>query len=252
MNVEALKDLLYRIADDKLIIGHRNSEWIGMGPILEEDIAFASMAQDEVGHAQAYYQLLTELGEDVPDKIAFMRSPEQFRCCHLVEYPNEGDYAFSLVRHYLFDMADMVRLRHLSHSRYRHLAELATKIAREEKYHQMHARTFLKQLGQSNAEARERLQAALDLAYPMAFGLFEPTRFSPVLASEQVQPSEDDLLKEWRSEVEPFLRECGLNIPDARNFVDHFGGRSGYHTEHLSPLLDEMTEVFRIDSEAVW
>jgi ring-1,2-phenylacetyl-CoA epoxidase subunit PaaC len=251
MNTEAIKDLLYRLADDKLIIGHRHSEWIGMGPILEEDIAFASIAQDEVGHSQAYYQLLNELGEDVPDKIAFTRKPEDFRCAQFVEYPI-GDYAFSLIRHYLFDMADKVRLKHLSQSSYPHLASLARKLAREEKYHQMHAQTFVKQLGNSTEEARQKLQNALNEAYPMAFGLFEPTVHTEALASDGVQPLEDELMKEWRSEVEPFLQSCQLKTPSVENFIDHFGGRSGKHTEHLVSLLQEMTEVFAIDPEAKW
>lgn len=251
MNSAALKDLLFRLADDKLIMGHRSSEWIGLGPILEEDIAFASMAQDEVGHSQVYYQLLQELGEADPDTVAFTRSPEQFRCCHLVEYPI-GDYAFSLMRHYLFEMADMVRLRYLVNSSYAPLAELAKKISREEKYHQLHGRTFVQQLAQANDDSRARMQAALDEAYPMAFGLFEPTKHSATLAAEGVQPLEDELMKEWRSTVEPFLTGCGLALPDVSNFVDHFGGRSGHHTEHLPPLLAEMTEVYAIDPTAKW
>ncbi|MEM6264387.1 MAG: 1,2-phenylacetyl-CoA epoxidase subunit PaaC [Bacteroidota bacterium] len=249
--MQHLKDLLYRLADDKLIIGHRNSEWIGMGPILEEDIAFASMAQDEVGHSQAYYLLLNDLGEDIPDKIAFTRSAQDFRCCHLVEYPIR-DYAYSLVRHYLFDMADAIRLKHLKKSSYKPLAELALKLSREERYHQLHAQTFMQQLGNSTEEANLKMQGALNEAYPVSFSIFEPTRHTETLAVEGIQPTEDDLMKEWRAEVESFIRSCNLLIPDTTDFVDHFGGRSGYHTDYLPPLLAEMTEVFAIDPEATW
>ncbi len=251
MSPEAIKDLLYRLADDKLILGHRHSEWIGMGPILEEDIAFASMAQDEVGHAQCYYQLLHELGEGHPDEVAFTRQTEAFRCCHLVELPSQ-DYAFSLVRHFLFDMADKVRLSHLRRSKYPHLAELATKLAREEKYHEMHAKTFLRQLSQANEDARARMQAALDEAYPMAFGIFEPTIFTETLSNQGIQPLEDALMKEWRTLVEPLLIEAGLTLPSTADFLDYFGGRSGRHTPHLAPLVAEMTEVFAIDPAAKW
>lgn len=251
MKIEAIKDLLFRIADDKLIIGYRNSEWVGIGPVLEEDIAFASMAQDEIGHAQAYYQLLHDLGEAEPDTVAFTRSEQDFHCCHLVEYPI-GDYAFSLVRHYLFDMADMVRLKYLSQSAYRPLSELAKKISREEKYHQMHARTFLQQLGNSTEEANQKLQTALNELYPIAFGLFEPTIHTETLAADKVQPLEDALMKEWRVLVEDFLRTCKLTVPYAETMIEHFGGRSGHHTQHLGPLLAEMTEVFAIDPAAKW
>ncbi|MEO0580934.1 MAG: 1,2-phenylacetyl-CoA epoxidase subunit PaaC [Bacteroidota bacterium] len=251
MNVEAIKNLLYRLADDKLIIGHRHSEWIGMGPILEEDIAFASMAQDEVGHSQAYYRILHELGEGEPDQIAFNRKAQNFTCCQFVEFPIE-DYAFSLVRHYLFDMADKVRLQALKASSFEPLAALATKLAREEKYHQLHAQTFVQQLGRSTEEARLRMQSALNEAYPMAFSMFEPTVHTESLAKEGVQPLEDTLMKQWRVEVEAFLRSSNLQIPHVEDLSSYFGGRSGHHTEFLQPLLSEMTEVFAIDPTAKW
>src|SRR5687768_15043745 len=108
MNTEALKDLLYKIADDQFILGHRNSEWTGLGPLLEEDIAFSSMAQDKLGHSLAFYHLLEELGEPDPDTLAFRRPAQQFHCCQFVELPI-GEYDFSLIRHFLFDHAEAIR-----------------------------------------------------------------------------------------------------------------------------------------------
>ena len=97
------KDLLYKMADDALIIGHRNSEWTGIGPMLEEDLAFSSMAQDKIGHSQALYRILHEtLGEAEPDKLGFMRTEKEFKCCQFVEQPI-GEYDFSIVRQFLFD-----------------------------------------------------------------------------------------------------------------------------------------------------
>ena len=93
MNEEAIKELLYKIADDQLILGHRNSEWTGFGPLLEEDIAFSSMAQDKIGHSLAMYTLLNDLGEQDPDTVAFARHADQFHNCTLVELPN-GEYEF--------------------------------------------------------------------------------------------------------------------------------------------------------------
>ena len=98
MNTEAVKELLYKMADDLLIIGHRNSEWTGLGPILEEDIAFSSMAQDKIGQSQALFQLLHELGEQEPDTVAFTRNANQFHNAQFVELPN-GDYDFSFMTH---------------------------------------------------------------------------------------------------------------------------------------------------------
>ena len=107
-SIEALKELLYKMADDQLIIGHRNSEWNGLGPILEEDIAFSSMAQDKMGQSEHLYNLLNQLGEADADTVAFTRNAPQFHCSHLVELPI-GGYDFSLIRHFLFDFAEYMR-----------------------------------------------------------------------------------------------------------------------------------------------
>ena len=252
INFDALKDLLYRLADDELIIGHRNSEWTGIGPILEEDIAFSSMAQDEIGHSQAYYILLNELaGEAEPDQIAFNRAPGDFRSCHLVEYPIE-DYAFSLVRHFCYDTAEAVRLDALRHSSFRPLAELAKKLGREEKYHQLHAYTWISQLGRATDESNQRLQDALNKAYPLAFGLFEPTEMDEVIAKEGLMPREAELEAKWVEEMEKQITAAGLKVPEVSDKTEYYGGRKGNHSQYLEPLLKEMTEVFAIDPEAAW
>src|SRR5258706_3805147 len=127
MNAPALKELLYKIADDQLILGHRNSEWTGMGPLLEEDIAFYSMAQDKIGQSLAMYTLLHQLGESNPDTAAFTRNGKQFHNCILVELPN-GEYDFSLLRHFLFDTAEAIRFELLGNSSYEPLAQLPRQI----------------------------------------------------------------------------------------------------------------------------
>lgn len=249
---EALKDLLYRIADDELIIGHRNSEWTGLGPILEEDLAFSSMAQDELGHAFSYYKILQELGEGDPDQLAFNRNLKKFKSCHFVEYPI-GDYAFSLVRHFLYDYAENVRLEALTKSSFAPLAELSNKLLREEKYHVLHAKTWIEKLGNSeNAESRNHLQNALNIAFPMAFGMFEESQYSTVLAEEKIQPLESDLKEKWLEKIKPILNNSNLAIPEMTNVNNFFGGRKGNHSIHLESLLKEMSEVFSIDPDAKW
>ncbi|MFZ1461703.1 MAG: Phenylacetic acid catabolic protein, partial [Ignavibacteria bacterium] len=113
--LNAIKDLIFRMADDQLILGHRNSEWTGLGPILEEDIAFSSMAQDKLGHSQALFQILSRMGETDPDSLAFGRKENKMKCCHLVEYPI-GEYDFSLMRHFLFDESEALRFDMLRNS----------------------------------------------------------------------------------------------------------------------------------------
>jgi ring-1,2-phenylacetyl-CoA epoxidase subunit PaaC len=252
MNTDALKNLLYRMADDDLILGHRNSEWTGFGPILEEDIAFASIAQDQIGHALAYYHLLTTLGEAEPDQLAFHRKVEEYRCCQLVEWPNNHDYAFSLVRHFLYDHAKRLRIEALRNCSYAPLAELAIRIGREVKYHTLHADTWVRQLGTSTEEARLRLQSALNEAYPMALGIFEPTEFTDALAQDGVLPKEAELQAKWHTLIEEICTRANLKLPTDFDASVYMGGRRGYHSEHLAQLVSEMTEVFSIDTAAIW
>jgi ring-1,2-phenylacetyl-CoA epoxidase subunit PaaC len=246
----ALKSLLYRMADDALIIAHRNSEWTGLGPILEEDIAFSSIAQDKMGHALALYQILQSLGEPEPDIAAFMRNEAQFTCCHLTEYPI-GEYDFSLMRHFLFDMAEMIRYQALESSTYEPLAKLARKMRGEIKYHVFHANTWIVQLGANgNEESHARMQAALNEVYPLALGIFEPGALDQSLIDSGIFPGESALQENWLQAITPILEKATLLLPEQAEPA--YGGRKGYHTNHLQPMLDEMTEVFRIDPAAEW
>ncbi|MCO4818947.1 MAG: phenylacetate-CoA oxygenase subunit PaaC [Bacteroidetes bacterium] len=248
-HVEAAKDLIYKMADDQLIIGHRNSEWTGLGPILEEDIAFSSMAQDKLGQSEHLYNLLHELGEADADTVAFTRNENQFHSCHLVELPI-GEYDFSLIRHFLFDMAEAIRFEMLVDSSYENLAQLARKFKGEIKYHTMHANTWLQQLATGNEESKARMQNALNEAWPLALGIFEPGAAEDVLKEVNIFEGEAALEAKWLQEVTALLDKAGLSIPDGVSPV--YGGRKGQHTAHLQPLLDEMTEVYSIDPTADW
>lgn len=248
MNQDALKELLFRLADDDVIIGHRNTEWTGHGPILEADIAFSSMAQDELGHAQVYYGLLHDLGEADPDRLAFMRAVSDFRCAQLVELP-KGDWAVSVARQFLYDAAESVRLAALSHSAYAPLAQAARKFVGEEKYHLLHGKTWVTQLGQATAESRARLQAALEEVYPYALGLFETTELDEAIVVEGLQKPEGELQADWLATITPVLQDAGLTLPKAAPIL---GGRRGQHTPHLAALLEDMQLVFRSDPEATW
>ena len=250
-HVEGLKELLYKMADDQLIIGHRNSEWTGLGPVLEEDIAFSSMAQDKVGQSLALYEMLQQLGEAEPDIVAFTRNDKQFHCCQLVEYPI-GEYDFSLVRHFFFDHAEALRFEMLQNTVFEPLAQAARKFRGEIKYHTMHADVWLKQLANGTEESKARMQSSLNEVFPMALGIFEPGPYEAELKEAGIFAGEDELRSRWLEKVTAVVKACGLTLPDAGSVTPAFGGRKGYHTEQLQPLLDEMTEVFRNDPTADW
>jgi ring-1,2-phenylacetyl-CoA epoxidase subunit PaaC len=247
-----IKDLLFRMADDALIIAHRNTEWTGLGPILEEDIAFSSIAQDKLGHAQALYEILHSLGEADPDTIAFTRDEAHFTCCHLVELPI-GEYDFSLMRHFMYDTAESIRWEMLESSTFEPLAKLARKIRGEIKYHLFHANTWIVQLGaKGNEESHARMQSALNEVFPLALGIFEPGEHEAELASSGVFAGEKVLQERWLEAIRQVLDQATLTLPDPASVKPDYGGRKGYHTEYLQPLLEEMGEVFRIDPGAEW
>lgn len=251
MKEQATKELLYKMADDQLILGHRNSEWTGFGPLLEEDIAFSSMAQDKLGHSLALYQVLHQMGEAPPDTVAFMREASNFHNCILTELPN-GEYDFSLIRHFLFDAAEISRFEMLRESSFTPLAELAVKISGELRYHNLHAKTWIRQLGSATEESILRLQQSLTFALPYALGIFERSPFEEVLVSEKIFAGEEVLKKRWLERVEETLKGTQLRLASLEGITPVYGGRSGKHSEHLQPLLDEMSEVFKIDPTAEW
>jgi len=251
MNEVAIKDLLYKMADDQLIIGHRNSEWNGLGPLLEEDIAFCSMAQDKIGQSLAFYTILNDMGESDPDTIAFTRNANQFHNCQLVELPI-GEYDFSLVRHFLFDTSEYLRFDALAQSTHTPIAEVSAKIKGEIQYHVMHANTWIKQLGTATDEAIERMQKAINVAFPYALGIFEESKYEGDLITDKVFIGEHILRERWIEAIDKVIATTELVIPDLAAEEAHLGGRYGEHTEHLQPLLTEMTEVLSIDPRAEW
>jgi ring-1,2-phenylacetyl-CoA epoxidase subunit PaaC len=246
---EAIRDLLYKMADDELILGHRNSEWTGLGPMLEEDIAFSSMAQDKVGQSLAFFELLHSLGESEPDTVAFTRNANQFHNCQFVELPI-GEYDFSLVRHFLFDNADYLRFSHLKDSAYTPLSDLAKKFMGEVKYHLMHGEIWMKKLANGNEESLTRLQKSLDYAFPFALGIFEKSEFEDQLITDGIYNGEEFLKNLWLEKIQNQISKTPLQLDTSVEAV--FGGRKGMHTEYLQPLLDEMSEVFKVDPGADW
>lgn len=250
---EAVKELLYKMGDDALVLGHRNSEWTGLGPILEEDIAFSSLAQDQIGHALALYTLLEkEFGEPNPDVIAFSRSETQYKCCQFVELPI-GEYDFSLMRDFLFDHAEQCRFGSLMSSSFAPLAALSKKIKGELKYHTLHGDLWITKLGNGTEESHARMQSALNECMPYALGMFEEGNFEDELIASGTFIGEKALKSQWLDSITPIIEKAKLQMPDLAKIEPKFGGRGGYHSEYLKPMLDEMSEVYRSEeATAVW
>ncbi len=245
----ALRALVLAAADDELILGHRHSEWTGFAPDIESDVALSSIAQEEMGHARVLYEQVAALdGIDI-DRLVFGRSPDAFRNAVFLERPN-GDWAFTVVRAWLYDLADAVRLAALAASPLGTFAALARTLQREEKYHLLFSDAWLVRLTRSGPDGRARIQAAVEAAWPEALGIFEATpEGSALVEAGMLAPAPEGQAARWDADVRARLAALGLDVPvaDART-----GGRVGQHTPDLAALLDEMTSVWRTDPSARW
>jgi ring-1,2-phenylacetyl-CoA epoxidase subunit PaaC len=277
---EALVGLLTALADDELILGHRHSEWTGFAPHIEEDVAFSSIAQDEIGHASAYFSLIGGLTGEDPDRLALGREPHDYRNAVLCERENR-EWSYTLARHWLYDSADDIRLQALQDTVDDDLAALVTKIRREERYHLLHADIWIRRIAEGPAEGRARLTSAVSDAFDDAVMLFEPLEKEDDALREAWLPvSSDELLRRFLETVAPTLEDLGLPpTPHHRaeprpEFIasasgdliadDHPtdggpaepqggpGGRRGVHSAELQSLWDDMTSTYRSDPDASW
>jgi ring-1,2-phenylacetyl-CoA epoxidase subunit PaaC len=217
-------ELLLELADDELILGWRDSEWTGIAPFLEEDVALSSIAQNEIGHARALYELAAAAGDTTADGLAFDRRPDEYRCAPLVEL-RELEWARTIARRWLYETADALRLESLQESGDPEIAALAAKMDREEVYHRIHAEMWLDRLAAST-EGRARFDEALDELWPYALGVLDGD-----LRSEYVRRVEARLGREM-SDADPIPRDR--------------------HEPALAELWEEMTMVRRSAPGAEW
>ena len=248
---DAVFQYLLRLADDRLVLGHRLSEWCGHGPILEEDIALANIALDLIGQAN----LLLTLAGDVEgqgrssDALAYLRDAIDYRNVQLVELP-KGDFAFTIVRQFLFSAFALLQMDALARSTHADLSGIAAKAAKETKYHVRHSGQWVITLGDGTAESHDRAQQALDELWRYSGELFmaDATDVAAERAGVGVDPS--TLENSWRVQVNDVLRRATLTVP-ADAYMQR-GGRTGRHTEHLGHMLTEMQIVARSHPGAEW
>jgi ring-1,2-phenylacetyl-CoA epoxidase subunit PaaC len=281
--------LILALADDELVLGHRHSEWTGWAPYLEEDLAFSSIGQDEIGHARLLYELAERLAGKDADALALGREPGEYRHAILCERPN-GDWGYTIARQYLYDTADDVRLASLEGSSFAELAAAVKTIRLEEKYHLEHAGQWFERLANGPVEARQRFAHGLEGAIGEALAVFEELPDEEALVADGVMPRPNEtLLGEWlgrlgadldrvsldwvltshtgadgemvptsSGEIEagPTLTVPGVERRDGRwVHVGEFagqGGRRGRHTEDFTALWEEMTGLYRALPGATW
>lgn len=203
-----MNELLLALADDELVVGWRDSEWTGIAPVLEEDVAFSSIAQNEIGHARAVYELLT----DDADALAFDRTLDEYRCAPFVEL-RLLDWAHAIARRWLYEVADEIRIAALMQDSDPKVAGLAAKINREEAYHRMHAEMWRDLLGET-----PQFRAAVEELWPYALGMLPVEQREALAARTSLELPSNSLLQ---------------------------GKERGTHTDELAELWNEMTIVRR-------
>jgi ring-1,2-phenylacetyl-CoA epoxidase subunit PaaC len=245
----ALAGLLLAMADDEFVLGFWDSEWTGIAPLLEEDVAFASLAQDEIGHAQALYQLLADLEGGDPDAIAFGRRPEEYRHARLLDHPRT-DWAFSVARRFLYDTADAARLDALVASAYTPLAEVVAKMRREETYHLRHMLAWLDRLATGGDQPRARLVAALEGLWPDALCVLDGVERDDLLVEAGVLAEPlAAVRRRWLAGLTPELARLGLPGPPP---AAPAGCRGPERSDDFRWLWEQFTMVRRSDPEALW
>ena len=255
-------DYLLHLADNALVLGQRNAEWCGHGPILEEDIALANVSLDLIGQARLLYRLVAgRLGGDATeDTLAYFRDTHEFRNYTLLELPHHGplsgyakaglDYATTIVRNFLYSALMALLWEALEKSADADLAAIAAKSLKEVRYHLRHSRDWLVRLGDGTDESHARTQAALDhlLPYTQEFWAGSPAESAAIAAGIGVDPNA--LKSDWDTIVDAALAEATLQRPPLGGYVPE--GKQGIHSEHLGYLLGEMQSLARAHPNGVW
>ena len=235
-------EYLVAFADDEHLIGQQHTEWIGVAPFLEEDLAFCSIAQDELGHAAAMYELLGDA-----DALAFHRRPEEYRSCHLVELPCP-DWSEALVRHWFYDLAERHRWDALVGSSLPAVAAMVARARREEDYHRRHAGALVTRMLAAADDAADRVHAATRSLLPLADALWEPVagEAEAVAAGVTTAPS-TDLQAAWRVDVEAVLGAVDWSALDRPNQAARTR-----RSDHFAALHTRINEVLALDPTAHW
>ena len=256
MSLDAhLLECLLRLADSDLVLAQRLGEWVGKGPVIEEDIALTNVGLDLIGQARLWYGYAGEVEARVTgsgrdeDQFAFRRDAHEFRNLLLAEQPN-GNYADTMARQFLFDHWHLLALSALARSRDARVAEIAAKGAKEAAYHVERSSDWVIRLGDGTDESHRRMQAEIDELWPYAGEMFVPDAAETALAEAGLAVDVRALQAPWDAAVDAVLAEATLARPP-QGYVQK-GGKQGRHTEHLGHLLAEMQFLQRAYPDARW
>ena len=250
-NTGDLFEYLLRLGDDRLVLGHRLSEWCGHGPILEEDIALANISLDLIGQATLYLRLAADIeGEGRnEDALAYFREAVDYRNVQMVELPN-GDFASTIVRQFFFDVYNYHLSEQLQKSSHAGLASIAAKGYKEVRYHLRHSSEWVQRLGDGTEESHSRAQKAVDDLWRFTGEMFMSDEVDLGMQASGVGADLAAVKQKWNAIVSDVLGRATLSIPTEGFMLS--GGRKGRHTEYLGHMLSEMQIVARSHPGVEW
>ena len=254
ISTDQLINYLLHLADNSLIMGHRNSEWCGHGPILEQDIAISNIALDLIGQARNFYQYAAipinqstnqPINLTTEDSLAYLRDTREYKNCLLVEQPN-GDWAQTILKQFFFSTYQYYLYQQLQNNADDQLKAIAAKALKEVTYHVRWSSEWVIRLGDGTDESKKRLLRAFDELWMFTGELFEP-------ASYELNMSTDFILmkEEWNKKVCSVFEEATIDVPVEKNWHQS-GGKTGNHSEHLGLLLAEMQFMQRAYPNSEW
>jgi ring-1,2-phenylacetyl-CoA epoxidase subunit PaaC len=255
-------DLTLHLADNALILGQRNAEWCGHGPILEEDLALANNALDLIGQARLLYQHVSDLRQDGSDEdsLAYFRDASAFLNCTMLELPHstalaptakgERDYAVTITRNFLYSAWMVLVWDMLQAAQDAQLAAIASKSLKEVRYHYQHARDWLLRFGDGTAESHDRAQAAINHLMPYTQEFWSDSSMVDQGLATLGLPGMSSLKSQWDESVAQTLAEAKLTLPPSGGYVSQ--GKHGVHSEHMGFLLADMQSLARQHPGASW
>jgi len=249
--MNSLIDYTLHLADNSLILGQRNSEWCGHGPVLEQDIAITNISLDLIGQARNFYQYAAKLigGDATEDSLAYLRKEREFKNCLLVEQPN-GDWAQTILRQFFFSQYQFLLFEQLQHSNDEQVAAIAEKSLKEVTYHLRWSSEWVIRLGDGTEESNKRMLKAIDELWRYTGELFAAANFELQVASKGIGVDVSKLKESWMSKVQEIFSEATLAIPE--KIFMQTGGKEERHTEHLGFILTELQYMQRVYPGCEW
>lgn len=246
-----LSDYVLHLADNALILGQRNSEWCGHGPVLEQDIAITNISLDLIGQARSLYQYGAQLQGDgaTEDSLAYLRDAREFKNCLITELP-KGDWAVTITRQFFFSTYQLLLFTRLQQSSDETLAAIAEKSLKEVTYHVRWSSEWVIRLGDGTDESHTRMENAITELWPFTGELFIPAPYEQAVANEGIGVDVGSLKENWLQKLQEVFSEATLTLPPAAWWQT--GGKEGVHTEHLGYILADLQFLQRAYPGMEW